>query len=67
MIEFTVKDMSCNHCVQSITRAVKQVDAKGTCEVDLGSKRVRIASSHAADEFRAAIEDAGFTPEAPGA
>jgi len=23
MIEFTVNDMSCNHCVQSITRAVK--------------------------------------------
>ncbi|HET9577965.1 MAG TPA: heavy-metal-associated domain-containing protein [Usitatibacter sp.] len=65
MIEFTVKDMSCNHCVQSITRAVKQVDANGTCEVDLGAKRVRIGSTHAADEFRAAIADAGFTPEAP--
>ncbi|HET9650749.1 MAG TPA: heavy-metal-associated domain-containing protein, partial [Usitatibacter sp.] len=61
---FTVKDMSCNHCVQSITRAVKQVDAEGTCDVDLGAKRVRIGSRHSADEFRAAIENAGFTPEA---
>ena len=65
MIEFTVNDMSCNHCVQSITRAVKDVDANGACEVDLAARRVRITSSHAADEFRAAIEDAGFTPEAP--
>jgi len=65
MIEFTVNDMSCNHCVQSITRAVKEVDANGACEVDLAAKRVRIASTHAAQEFRAAIEDAGFTPEAP--
>jgi copper chaperone len=65
MIEFTVKDMTCNHCVASITRAVKQVDADGTCEVDLAGKRVRIASARPANEFRAAIEDAGFTPEAP--
>lgn len=65
MIEFTVKDMTCNHCVQSITRAVKGVDANGSCEVDLAAKRVRIGSARPADEFRAAIEDAGFTPEAP--
>jgi copper chaperone len=67
MIEFTVKDMTCNHCAATITKAVKQVDAGGTCEVDLAAKRVRIASGHAPEEFRAAIEDAGFTPEAPAA
>lgn len=65
MIEFTVKDMTCNHCAASITRAVKQVDAEGRCEVDLAGKRVRIESTKPVEGFRAAIEDAGFTPEAP--
>ena len=67
MIEFTVNDMTCNHCAATITKAVKGVDAGGRCEVDLAGKRVRIESARPVEEFRAAIEDAGFTPEAPGA
>ena len=67
MIEFQVGDMNCGHCVASITRAVKGVDAEGRCEVDLAGKRVRIESAQPADAFRAAIEEAGFTPVAsPG-
>lgn len=62
MIEFTVKDMTCNHCAATITKAVKGVDAQGSVEVDLGGKRVRIESAKPAEQFRAAIEDAGFTP-----
>jgi copper chaperone len=66
MIEFTVNDMSCSHCAATITKAVRQVDAQGRVEVDLAGKRVRIASGRPAEEFRAAIADAGFTPEAAG-
>lgn len=63
MIEFTVNDMTCGHCASSITRAVKDVDAASRCEVDLGAKKVRIESTHAPGEFKAAIEEAGFTPQ----
>lgn len=63
MIEFTVNDMTCGHCASSIARAVKDVDAASRCEVDLGAKKVRIESSHPAGEFKAAIEEAGFTPQ----
>ena len=62
IIEFSVKDMTCGHCASAITRAVKEVDAGGRCEIDLGAKKVRIESSHPAEEFRAAIEEAGYTP-----
>jgi copper chaperone len=62
-IEFRVADMSCGHCASTITRAVKEVDASGRCEVDLDAKRVRIDSDRPAAEFRAAIAEAGFTPE----
>lgn len=64
MIEFQVQDMTCGHCASTITKAVKEVDAAGRCEVDLAAKRVRIASDLPAEDFRAAIEEAGFTPVA---
>ncbi len=66
MIELTVSDMTCGHCASTITRAVKEVDAQGRCEIDLEPKRVRIESRHPAEEFLAAIAEAGYTPVAAG-
>jgi copper chaperone len=62
MIEFQIQDMSCNHCVAAISKAVKSVDADGRVDVDLATKRVRIESRHPAKEFTSAIEEAGYTP-----
>ena len=62
MIEFTVKDMTCGHCASTITRAVKEVDAASRCDIDLAQHKVRIDSARPADEFKAAIEGAGYTP-----
>ena len=64
MIQFTVNDMTCGHCASTITRAVKEVDASGRCEIDLSTKSVRIESSHPAEDFREAIAEAGYTPVA---
>ncbi len=68
MIELTVNDMTCGHCVSTITRTVKEVDASGQCDIDLAAKRVRIASERPAAQFLDAIREAGFTPvlAAPG-
>lgn len=66
MIEFTVNDMTCGHCASAITRAVKETDAAARCEIDLGAKKVRIDSGQPADDFREAIEEAGYTPQASG-
>ena len=65
MIELTVNDMTCGHCASTIARAVKSVDADGTCEVDLRAKRVRIASASPAEDFIEAIREAGYTPVKP--
>ena len=62
MIEFTVNDMTCGHCASTITRAVKEVDAASRCEIDLAGRKVRIESGVDAADFKAAIEDAGYTP-----
>lgn len=63
MITFEVRDMTCSHCVNAVTRAAKSVDAAATVEVDLNAKRVRIAHTTAAEpELAAALRDAGYTP-----
>ena len=62
MIELTVNDMTCGHCASTIARAVKSVDAAGACEVDLGTKRVRIESASPAEDFIEAIREAGYAP-----
>lgn len=62
MIAFKVDDMSCGHCVGSITAAAKSVDRDAGVNVDLATKRVEIDSATDAGLFKAAIEQAGYTP-----
>jgi copper chaperone len=66
MIELTVKDMSCSHCVATITRAVQEVDAGGRCEVDLEARRVRIDSAMPVTAFVAALAKAGYSSRVEG-
>ena len=63
MIAFEVNDMSCGHCVSSITRAVKSLDKDAEVRIDLATHRVEVEPATAdADQLAAAIEDAGYTP-----
>ncbi|MDO9075755.1 MAG: heavy-metal-associated domain-containing protein [Rubrivivax sp.] len=65
MITFEVKDMTCGHCVSTITQAVKALDAQARVQVDLASHRVDIEPATAdAQALREAIAEAGFTPVA---
>ncbi len=65
MITFEVQDMSCGHCVSTITQAVKALDAQAQVQIDLPSHRVRIEPATAdAAALREAIAEAGFTPVA---
>ena len=60
MIEFDVQGMSCNHCVNAVTEAVKSVDPQARVEVDLGAHKVRVESAQRREVLAAAIEDAGY-------
>ena len=62
---FEVKDMTCGHCVSTITKAVKTVDPDATVQIDLAAHRVSVDSTAAqAAALSEAITDAGFTPVA---
>jgi copper chaperone len=63
MIAFEVKDMTCGHCVSTVTQAVKEVDRSARVTIDLARHRVEIEPVLAgADALRDAIAEAGYTP-----
>jgi len=63
MIVFEVKDMTCGHCVGTITKAVKAADQGARVQVDLAAHRVEIEPAQSsAVELGQAIKDAGYTP-----
>ena len=65
MITFEVNDMSCGHCVSSVTMAVKAVDAGAQVQIDLATHRVAIQPARAsAADLHDAIQEAGYTPMA---
>jgi len=61
MYNFEVSDMTCSHCVATVEKAVKSVDAAARVDIDLGTLAVRIESDEPAERFASAIEDAGYT------
>lgn len=60
MYELQVEGMSCGHCIGVVTRAVREVDAGATVEIDLATQKVKIASGAALADITAALEEAGY-------
>lgn len=66
MIEFIVNDMSCNHCVGAITKAVESAFPGATLSFDLAGHTVRIDNVTDAQAIQKVIAEAGYTPELSG-
>ena len=63
MIAFEVNDMTCGHCVGTITKALKAADKNAKVQIDLATHRVQVEPVSAnAEELAEAIKDAGYTP-----
>lgn len=62
-IEFQVIDMTCGHCVKTITGAVTAAAPGASVAVDLPTHRVTISGTDQADKVEAAIRDAGYEPQ----
>jgi copper chaperone len=62
MITFQVNDMTCGHCVATVTKAVKALDADARVEIDLPAHKVAVESTGGAAAIERAIRDAGYTP-----
>ncbi|HLT25842.1 MAG TPA: cation transporter [Zeimonas sp.] len=60
MTTFDVKGMTCGHCAQAVTKAVREIDAQARVEVDLASGTVRVESTRPPASIEQAIEEAGY-------
>lgn len=60
-MKLIVDNMSCAHCVTTITQAINQIDPQAIVMVDLEKKEVNIESNIIKqDAAISAIDDAGF-------
>ena len=59
---YTVKGMTCDHCVRAVTQEVSGLDGVEKVDVDLSSGRVTVESTADIDPaaVRAAVDEAGF-------
>jgi copper chaperone CopZ len=62
MIEFTLPDVSCAHCVGVVQKTIKAVDANATVEVDIPNKKARITSTAERATLANALVAAGYAP-----
>ncbi|WP_421694353.1 heavy-metal-associated domain-containing protein [Aestuariivirga sp.] len=65
-MKFTVPDMTCGHCVATVTRAIKDLDAAAEVKVDLAAKSLAVETNLPAAVVSKALDDAGYPNAAAG-
>lgn len=62
MTSFQVIDMTCNHCVKSITSSVHSVAPDAAVLCDVSTHTVTVSGDHDPKRVEQAIKEAGYTP-----
>jgi len=62
MYTFNVPKMSCGGCVNTIKKAILQVDEKAVVEVNLPTKTVTVNTAISKETIIKAMSDAGYKP-----
>ena len=59
---YTVAGMTCAHCVQAVTSELSELSGVDDVQIDLASGAVTVTSAAplAADDIRAAVDEAGY-------
>ncbi|MDB5526523.1 MAG: hypothetical protein JWM58_4286 [Rhizobium sp.] len=61
MYEFNIPDMSCGHCVASVTKAIKSADPEAVANIDLTKRKATVESKTDPAILGAALKDAGYS------
>ncbi|MCO5100694.1 MAG: cation transporter [Burkholderiaceae bacterium] len=67
MSTFDVKGMTCGHCIQAVTKAVRELDAQARVDVDLEGGKVQVDSTMPPSAIERAIAEAGYEAKARAA
>jgi copper chaperone len=60
-LQFTVSNMACSACVETITQAIAAIDPAAQVEADSKTKQVNIETQKSETEVKQAIAAAGYT------
>ncbi|NBO46091.1 MAG: copper chaperone [Actinobacteria bacterium] len=58
---FTVEGMTCDHCVQAVTREVSAIPGVTAASVDLAAKQLTVSGDVAESAISDAVAEAGYT------
>ena len=59
-MKFNVPDMTCGHCVATVTKAVKALDPAAEVKADLAAKTVTVETAVPAAAVAKALDQAGY-------
>lgn len=62
-MQFTVENMTCQHCVRAITQALQAADAQAQVNIDLSQKRLTLQSQLSAEQVTAILAEEGYQAE----
>ena len=60
-MKFNVPDMTCGHCVATVTRALKALDPKAEVTADLAAKTVTVEATVPPAAIARALDQAGYS------
>lgn len=60
MLKLNVPDMTCGHCVATVTKAVQAVDGGAVVTVDLPTRTVTVETDAEASRISTALASAGY-------
>lgn len=60
MIELTLPDMTCGHCVRTVTEVAQRLDPQARVETDLPAHRARFETKADPAALRKALEEEGY-------
>lgn len=61
--KFYIPDMTCNHCIKTLTTAIQNKDPNAQLEIDLAKHELSIQATSNPSAIEEIIKEAGFTPQ----
>jgi copper chaperone len=65
-MQFDVEQMHCQHCVRTVTAAIRGKDPQASVEVNLPDRKLTVQASLSPEQIVALLQDEGF-PARPAA
>ncbi len=60
-LEFTVPNLACSACVDTVTKAIQAIDTTAQVKADPATKQVEVTTNTSEAAIKQAIVDAGYS------